>query len=142
MRPVRLARIAAEAEVLRLRRIVVRLGIRAAYGAVALVFLILFIAFVHVAALLALELVVRPVYAALIVMGIDLIIAVAFGALAARSTEDRIEHEAREVRDTAVQQLGRSLSLLAMLTPVTRQLRKRGFVSRTVADVTDRVLRR
>jgi uncharacterized membrane protein (DUF485 family) len=142
MRPVRLARIAAEAELLRLRRIAVRLGIRAAYGAVALVFLIMFLAFVHVTGFLALELVVAPVYAALIIMGVDLLIAVVFGALAARSSEDRIEREAREVRETAVQQLGRSLSLLALFTPMTRQLRKRGFLSRTIANVADGVLRR
>ena len=142
MRVLRLARIAAEAEVLRLRRIALRTGFRAAYGVLALVFVIAALALAHAAAWLALIKLVGPVSAALIVMGVDLLIAVIFGALAARSAPDRIEREALQIRRTATQQMVRSLSLVMLLMPVTRRLRSRGFLGKAAATVTDLILRR
>src|SRR5689334_4351218 len=142
MRALRLARIAAEAEILRLRRIALRTGFRAAYGVFALVFVIMALALAHVAGWLALIKVVGPVSAALIVMGVDLLIAVIFGALAARSGPDRIEREALQIRRTATQQMVRSLSLFMLLMPVIRRMRSRGRLGKAAASVTDLLLRR
>jgi hypothetical protein len=142
MRIFRLARIAAEAEVLRLRRIALRTGFRAAYGVFALVFVIAALCLAHVALWLFLVRHVGPVGSALIVMGLDLLIAVIFGFLAMRSGPDKIEQEALQIRRTATQQMGRSLTLFMMLVPITRRLRSRGFVGRTIASVTDLLLRR
>jgi len=142
MRVLRLARIAAEAEVLRLRRIAVKTGFRAAYGVLALVFVIAALCLLHVAFWLFLTRYVGPVGSALIVMGVDLLIAVIFGALAARSGPDKIEQEAIQIRRTALQQIKRSFTLMMMLVPVTRQLRRRGMVGKAVASVADLLVRR
>ncbi|MBV8400025.1 MAG: hypothetical protein JOZ58_25925 [Acetobacteraceae bacterium] len=142
MRVLRLARIAAEAEVLRLRRIAVRTGFRAAYGVLALVFVIAALCFLHVALWIFLVRFVGPVGAALIVVGVDLLIAVIFGALAARSAPDKIEQEAIQIRRTAVSQMKRSLTLMAAMVPVTRQLRRRGTVGKAIASLTDLLVRR
>jgi hypothetical protein len=142
MRVLRLARIAAEAEVLRLRRIAVRTGFRAAYGVLALIFVIAALCFLHVALWLFLTRHVGPVGGALIVVGVDLLVAVIFGALAARSGPDKIEQEAIQIRQTAIQQMKRSLTLMMMLVPVTRRLRQRGTVGKALASLTDMLVRR
>ena len=142
MKALRLAQIAAEAEILRLRRIARRTTFRAAYGVLALVFLFFMLCLAHVAGGFALARHFQPVNAALIVLGVDLLIAVIFGALAARSGQDRIEREAIQVRRTALAQMSRSLALFALLAPVSRQMRKRGLLGRAAAFITDAFARR
>lgn len=142
MKTLRLARIAAEAEILRLRRIARRITFRAAYGVIALIFLFFVLCVAHVAGGLALAQHFGPVSSALIVLGVDLLIAVIFGAMAARSGRDRIEQEAVQVRRTALAQMSRTLTLMMLLTPITRRMRTRGLVGKAVAAVTDAFVRR
>ncbi|MBV9655833.1 MAG: hypothetical protein JOZ42_14860, partial [Acetobacteraceae bacterium] len=80
--------------------------------------------------------------AALIVLGVDVLLCVVFGVLAARSGTDSIEQEALHVRQAAVQQMGQSLALVAMLRPAARRARTGGVVGRLFATVIETVLRR
>ena len=89
MRALRLARIAAEAEGLRLRSSAQRAVVRAILGLVALAFL----------------------FGALI-----LVLAVLFGLIAARSSPGRIEVEALAVRRRALESATSSLAFSALLT--------------------------
>ncbi len=85
---------------------------------------------------------VGPVTAALIVLGVDVVLCIVFGVMAARSSPDRIEQEALQVRQTAVHQIGQSLALVAMLRPVTWRARKSGVLGRLFATAVDVALRR
>jgi uncharacterized membrane-anchored protein YhcB (DUF1043 family) len=120
MRTLRLARIAAQAEGLVLRRHVRRRAIQAVLGLIALIFLVSALAVAHLAGWLALVRVVRPVYAALIVLGVDVVLGVIFGLLAMRSTPDRIEREAILVRDQAKQQLAIAAATASTFAPVAK----------------------
>ncbi len=98
MRSVTLARVAAQAELLRLRRLARRQAMRAAFASVAVVFLVAALVGGHVAAAMALTTYVQPIYAVLILAAVDLVIAVILLLVAARNTPDQIEREALQVR--------------------------------------------
>ncbi len=121
MRLVRLAKIAAQAEALRLRRFARRQAMRGVYGAVAAVFAFGLLAWLHVAGALALTPRVGPVWAALIVAAVDLVIAGIFGAIAASNSPDRIEREALVVREEARSQLAEAAVMTAVVGPVMRR---------------------
>ncbi len=103
LRPLRLARIAAEAEGVRLRHRAQRTAARVVYALVALVFLTGTLVFVHIAAWFWLRLSWERQYAALILAGADLVLALLLALLAARSSPDRIELEALAVRQRALE---------------------------------------
>jgi hypothetical protein len=120
LRPVRLTRIAAEAEGVRLQGLAARLATRAALAAVALVFLLAVLVFVHVAAWYALFSVAGLSFLAStgIVGGVDLVIAIVLGLVAKSSTPSEVEVEALEVRRRAIQGLPSTLSVSQLLLPV------------------------
>jgi hypothetical protein len=120
MRPLRLARIAAEAEGLRLRQRVRRTAVQAVFGVIALAFLIGAVAFVHVAAWCWLRLSWEGQYAALMLAGADLLIAVLLGLLATRSSPSRIELEALAVRQRALEGATTTLAWSTMALQVLR----------------------
>ena len=122
MRPFRLARIAAEAEGVRLRGMVTRLAVRAVFGATALIFIIGVLVFIHIAAWYGIRIDLNQSYLATagILGGVDLLLAVILGFLATRSSPSRVETEALEVRRKAVEGLGSALSLTQMAVPVLR----------------------
>ncbi len=122
MRLLRLGKIAAQAEGLRWRRLVRRQIMRGIYGAVAAVFALGLLAWLHIAAALALTPRVGPVWAALILAGVDLVIAGIFGAIAASDKPDRIEREALLVRDEARSQIAEAAVMTAVVGPVLRRL--------------------
>lgn len=115
MRIVSLVRIAAEAELLRFQLMLKRHGRRAAFGAVAAVFALAVFVLLNVAGWQALCRVVEPLYATLILLGIDLVLAALFGLLAARSSPSRAERDALEVRKQAIAQMQRSLTVRALM---------------------------
>ena len=80
------------------------------------------LALAEVAAWQALRLEVQPIYATLILLGINLAIAIVFGVLAARSAPNRAEREALEVRRRALETARGSLAFTAAL-PAFRLLR-------------------
>lgn len=122
MRLVRLGKIAAQAEVLRLRRLVRRQIRRGIYGAVAGVFGLGLLAWLHIALALWLASMMAPPWAALIVAGVDLVILGGFGLLALSNTPDRIEREALVVRDEARAQMAEAAVVSVVVTPVLRRV--------------------
>ena len=115
MRSVNLLKIAAEAEVLRYRSMAARQGRRAAFGAIALLFLLAVLALGEVAAWLALYRRFEAIETTLILLGINLIIAAAFGLLAARSSPSLAEREALRVRQQSLDAARGALSLAALI---------------------------
>ena len=93
---------------------------RGVWGAVAAVFAIAVLVMVHIVAALLLTLVVGPIWANVIVLAFDLVMLLIFGMIAAKSTPDRIEKEARDVRDQALLEMRESLAVGALLNPVGR----------------------
>ena len=114
MRSVELARAAAQAEALYLRRVARRQAMRAAFGAAAAVFGIAILVMLHVLLYVILIGSLRPAVAALIVLAVDLVLAIIFAVLARRNTPDRIEQEALVVRDEALAGLRSSLTLASL----------------------------
>jgi hypothetical protein len=121
MRSIHLLKIAAEAEVLRYRCMAARQGRRAAFGAVALVFVLAVLVLGEVAAWFALYLRFAAIPTTLILLGINLIIAIPFGLLAVGSTPSRAELEALQVRQQSLDAARGALSL-ATLVPVGNSL--------------------
>jgi hypothetical protein len=120
MRTLRLARIAAEAEGLRLRQRVQRTAIRIAFAIVATGFLAGAVVFAHISAWLWLRLYWESLHTALILTGVDLVLAALLALLAARSSPSRIEREALAVRRQAI---SRATSALAFSTLAAQLLR-------------------
>lgn len=122
MRMLRLARIAAEAEGLRLRRQARRTVVRLALVSIGLAFLAVALAFGHVAVWFALRFGANmaPWAAALVMGGIDLAIALVFVLIAALSGPGRVEVEALQVRQRALEQAAGTLAIGTLLVPAVR----------------------
>jgi hypothetical protein len=113
-----LARAAAAAEVLLLKRMVRRQMMRAAFGAVAAVFLLGALVLVHVILFEALTPYVTPLEDSAILFAIDAVVAVLFGVLAMRDAPDAIETEARQLRDQSLGGMRESLAIATLLGPL------------------------
>ena len=122
MRPVRLARIAAEAEGVRLRGLATRIATRVVLAVVALVFVIGAIVFAHVAAWYEIRTALDQTFLVTtgIMAGADLLIAIALGLLASRSRPGRVEREALDVRRQAIRGISGTLSVTQLLIPALR----------------------
>ncbi len=152
MRAVDLAKVAASAEALRLKRLARRQAIRVAYLVVAVLFALAAFAFLHVLAYIALLLLVQPWLSALIVFVVDLVIAGAVASIALNSAPDRIEREALAVRReslVAARKAFNVLSVVGELTGLALTRRVRREVGRPgigrylmLADIVSRVARR
>jgi len=122
MRLVRLLGIAIQAEGLRLRyqirRIIIRLVL--CYGILILVFCSA--TFGHIAGWYWLCERLSPLQAALVLTGVDLLLALIFALVVARMTEGRVESEARAVRVQALQETVESVSLSALLVQLMTRL--------------------
>jgi high-affinity Fe2+/Pb2+ permease len=122
MRPIRLARIAAEAEGVRLRGLVTRIVTRAIFAVVASIFLLGALTFGHFAAWYGIRVGLEQSFLVTtgILGGADLLVAIILLVLASRSTPSRTETEALEVRRRALEGIGSALSLTQMVLPVLR----------------------
>jgi hypothetical protein len=125
MRAVNLAKLAAEAEILRIRHMLKRQGMRAAFGLVAVLFATGVLVLAHVAGWQLLRLYVPAIYATLILLGIDLVVAAIFGILAARSSPSGAEREALAIRQRALHEARNSLALGALIPLAGTLLRSR-----------------
>lgn len=114
MRTVELAKVAASAEALRLRRVAYRQGMRAAYGAGAAVFAIAVFVLLHVVAYDAMVPAVSPLIASVILLAVDLIVAAILGYLALSNKPDAVEDEAKMIRQQAVVELRKSATAMAL----------------------------
>jgi hypothetical protein len=115
MRAAKLARIAAEAEILRIQHMLKRQGMRAAFGLMAAVFAVSMLVLVNITGWKVLRLYVQPIYATLILLGVNLVLAAIFGVLAVRSWPGYAEREALKVRRQTLQELRGSLALTALV---------------------------
>jgi Na+/H+ antiporter NhaA len=122
MRPVSLARIALEAEGVRLRAMATRIVTHAVYAVIALVFLLGALVFAHIAAWYEIRtgLELTPIATAGILGGIDLLIAIILGLLARRATPSRVEREALQVRQEAVANLRSAINVTQVALPLLR----------------------
>jgi hypothetical protein len=122
MRTFRLARIAAEAEGLRLRQRARRTAIRVAFGTIAVAFMIAAAIFVHIAAWFWLRQSLQHEYAALILAGADLVLAMLLAFVATRSSPGRVELEALEVRQRAMESALGSIAVSSLTFQGVRML--------------------
>ena len=122
MRTLRLARIAIEAEGLRLRQRAQRTAVRVAFGLVALTFLIGAVAFVHIAAWYWLRGALPRESTAAIMAGADFVLAMVLGFLATRSAPGRVELEALEVRQRAMESAMGSIAISSLMVQALRLL--------------------
>ncbi len=120
MRPLRLARIAAEAEGVRLRHRAQRTAVRVAFAMIALVFVAGTLVFVHLAAWFWLRQSWDRQYAALILAGADLVLALLLMLLAMRSAPDQMELEALAVRQRALEGATASIAWSTLALQVLR----------------------
>lgn len=123
MRAARLARVATEAEFLRIRHMLKRQGMRAAFGALAVVFALSTLVLLNLIGWQLLRLYVQPIYATLILLGINLAIAIMFAVLAARSLPTHAEREALRIRQDALQAAQGALAIATLVPLVGKLLR-------------------
>jgi hypothetical protein len=120
MRLLSLARAAIEAEGLHLRRQARMRGVQVALAAAAMIFAVLLLVMLHLAAFAALRPGWGPAGAALAVAGVDLAIALVLVLAARRAGQDRIAEEARQLRQEAVRQIGDGAARALVLAPLLR----------------------
>lgn len=142
MRTVRLARLAAEAEILLIRREIRAYTRRAAFGAVAAVFGLGVLVLLHVLGYLALRQYAQlsPFISVLIVFGVDVVIAAIFAMLASGVVKDPVAEEARHVRDQSLAQVKDTLTAAAILRPAGRYLGRKHVYGLVLAGLTARFL--
>jgi len=130
VRPLRLARVAAQAEVIVVRRQVAGIARRAILGLVAAIFGLGVLIMAHIIAYLALRqyALFGPIPAASIVLGVDLAITIVFGVLASGHPADPIMEEAVRLRDQSLEQARQSMTLAALLAPLMRILADTGMI--------------
>jgi arginine exporter protein ArgO len=121
MRAAGLAKVASQAEVLRLKGLAARQGRRVAYGAAAAFFAGVVLILAHVAGWQILAMYVRALWATLVLLGIDLVISIMLGIRAARSKPGTLEIEAENVRRRALNE-ARAAIALGALVPVASRL--------------------
>ena len=136
MRSVELARAAAQAEALYLRRMAQRQAVRGVFGAVAAVFGLAILVMVHVLIYVILIGYVSPPIAAVILLALDLVLAIVFAVLARRDEPGQIEQEAKLLRDQSLVELRSSLTLMSLAASATGLVVRR----RTSKTVRGRVL--
>ena len=142
MRTTRLASVAAQSQILLLKRNA-RSGLRRAiYGAVAAVFGIGVLILLHVLGIMALVQFAHlsSFVSAAIVLGVDLVIAAIFGVLASGAMKDPVAEEARLLRDQSLEQLRESLQAAALLRPAARLLGRKQIYGLVLATLTARFL--
>ena len=125
MRAVNLAKVAAQAELLRIQYMLKRQGMRVAFGLIAAIFLLGVIVLANVAGWQVARMYVPPIYATLIMLGANLLLAAIFGILGARSVPSRGERDALQVRRQAMQEARSALTISAIVPIAGALLRSR-----------------
>lgn len=151
MRAVELAKVAANAEALRLRQLASRQSMRAAYGGVAAVFGIGVLVLLHVVAYHLLVPSVSPLVASLILLAFDLVVAGVCGLKALKSVPGAVEEEALAIRKqalldmrgavTATSLAGEAMGLAFRRSRAVTVVRPRGTV-RLAGELASRLMRR
>ncbi len=118
MRPLRLARVAMEAESLRFHLRMRRLAFRIVFATLAIAVLLLAVVFLHLAAWYRLRVELPPHWVALIFAGVDLLLAAITASFAVRSKPGAVEREALALRRKALDDVALSLSFSAILARI------------------------
>ena len=118
MRALELAKVAAAAEALRVKRYARRQGIRVGFAAGAVIFVLAVFAMLHALAVVLLGMAVQLWIAVLIVLIVDLVIGGVLGTMALSNKPDRIELEAASVRRQSLAEARRAASSLATIGEV------------------------
>ena len=109
-----------------------------------IVFLIAVLVMIHVVAFALLTTVLSPLWSTVAILAFDLVMALIFILLAARGAPDPLEVEARAIRDQAILEMRESLTIGAILNPVTRlafrAAGRRNLWGMTLAALTARFL--
>ncbi len=142
MRTTRLARLAAEAEILLIRREIRTVIRRAIYGVVAAIFGLSALALLHIVGYEALRQYAQlpQVAAAGIVLAVDVVIAVLFLLLANGAMADPVAAEARLIRDQSLAQIKDTLTMAALLKPAGKLLGRKHIYGLVLAGLTARFL--
>jgi hypothetical protein len=142
VRTTRLARLAAEAEILLIRREIKTAIRRAIYGVVAAIFALGALALLHLVGYEALRQYAHlpQVAAAGIVLAVDIVIAVVFLLLANGAMADPVAAEARLIRDQSLAQIKETLTMAALLKPAGRLLGRKHIYGLVLAALTARFL--
>ena len=119
MRTLRLARVAAEAEALLLRRRLRSIVIRAVLFAVAAVFLVGAAAMLHVYVWVRLTPEWGPAMTALVLAGADAAVAIIVALVALYTSADPIAASAVAVRDQAMNEMRNAFTIGALVRPLT-----------------------
>jgi hypothetical protein len=127
MRLFTLARVAAEAEGIRLKVMARRQAMRGFYGVMASVFGLMLVIMLHITLYSFLIPAVGRGFAGLIVCGVDLVLLAIFGLIASRSTPSAQEREAEMISRQARAQIADTASTWAMLMPVARVMGGKGL---------------
>jgi hypothetical protein len=122
MQTLRLATIAAEAELLRLRRIARRTTFRVVYAAAAMMFIGAALGTTMVASVMFLATRVGLLHALWIAAAISLAIGAIFVLMAVYSKPDSVETEAQAVRDSAFRGMKQATSATAIAGDLIRRL--------------------
>lgn len=122
MQTLQLATIAAEAELLRLRRIARRTTFRLVYAAAAMMFIGMALGTTMIASVLFLATKVDLLYALWIVATISLAIGAICVAMAVYSKPDSVEAQAQAVRDSAFRGMKQATSATAIAGDLIRRL--------------------
>jgi hypothetical protein len=127
VRSINLLKVAAQAELVRLRILLARQGRRAAFGVAAVIFVLGVLSLAEVTGWQVLRLYVAAISATLILLGTNFVIAAVFGLLAARSSPSNAEQEALRVRRQALDTARGAFALTAAIPIVSTllQLRRR-----------------
>jgi hypothetical protein len=125
MRAANLAKIAVEAEILRIQHMLKRQGMRAVFGLLAVIFALGILVLANVAGWQLLQQHTQEIYATLIMLGVNLLFAAIFGLLAARSSPSRTERDALEIRRRALHEARSTLALGALIPVAGVLLRSR-----------------
>jgi hypothetical protein len=142
MRAIRLVRAAAKAEKIRLEASVRRQIRRGIYGFVGTVFGLGALSCAHVIAWLALRPVMGAMWASVVLLVFDFVVALAFGALAARSRPDQVETEAEQLRELALKYLNEEMMLPSLVPLVGAFMKKKRRHRGRDAHASQRDLRR
>jgi hypothetical protein len=102
-----------------------RQGMRAAFGLAAFVFILGALVVANIAGWQLVRFYVDPIYASLIMLGVNLLIAMILGLLTMRSSPSRHERDALEVRQQALREARSSLALGAVIPIIGTLLRSR-----------------
>jgi hypothetical protein len=142
MRTLTLARLAAESEMLLLKRQATVVGRRVAYGVIAAAFGVGVLVLLHLLGYMALVQFaqVAPFYAALVVLAVDLLFLLIFALMASGKMPDPVSEEARLVRDQSLEQIRETLTVAALVRPAGRLLGRKHIYGVVLAALTARFL--